>query len=139
MAVEGMQFPWRWDGGTISTNLDVIWGISVQKAQVAMEDRHAALATVFVLTGNDDAEPILDAVRNAVAALPESYAGASLLPNHCGLWARILATDRASLRAAMDAGPRRTRRSPARAHRCVENRGEWGPIRCASGATPRFC
>ncbi len=23
-----MQFPWRWDGGTISTNLDGIWGMS---------------------------------------------------------------------------------------------------------------
>ncbi len=103
--------------------MDGIWGMSVHKAQVAKEDRHAALATVFVLTGNDDAEPILDAVRNAVAALPESYAGASLLPNDCGLWARILTTDRASLRTAMHAGPRRARRSPARAHRCVENMG----------------
>ena len=28
MAAEGMQFPWPWDGGTISTNLDVIWGMS---------------------------------------------------------------------------------------------------------------
>ena len=26
---KGIQFPWRWDGGTISTNLDVIWGMSV--------------------------------------------------------------------------------------------------------------
>ncbi len=25
-----MPFPWRWDGGTISTNLDVIWGLSVE-------------------------------------------------------------------------------------------------------------
>ncbi len=31
MAAEGMQFPWRWDDGTISTNLDVIWGMLVQK------------------------------------------------------------------------------------------------------------
>ena len=25
MAAEGIQFPWRWNGGTISTNLDGIW------------------------------------------------------------------------------------------------------------------
>ncbi len=25
---EGMQFLWRWDGGTISTNLDGIWRMS---------------------------------------------------------------------------------------------------------------
>jgi len=30
MAAEGMPFPWRWNGGTISTNLDVIWGMSVE-------------------------------------------------------------------------------------------------------------
>ncbi len=28
---QGMQFPWRWDDGTISTNLDFIWGMLVQK------------------------------------------------------------------------------------------------------------
>ena len=27
---EGMEFPWRWINGTIFTNLDVIWGMSVQ-------------------------------------------------------------------------------------------------------------
>ncbi len=28
-----MEYPWRWDGGTISTNLDVIWGMSDQKPE----------------------------------------------------------------------------------------------------------
>ena len=28
-AAEGMQFPWRWNGGTISPNLGVIWEMSV--------------------------------------------------------------------------------------------------------------
>ncbi len=27
---EGMEFPWRWISGTIFTNLDVIWGMSVE-------------------------------------------------------------------------------------------------------------
>ena len=30
MAAEGMPFPWRWDDGMISTNLDCIWGMSVE-------------------------------------------------------------------------------------------------------------
>ncbi len=30
MATDGMQFSWRWNGGTISTVLDVIWGMSAQ-------------------------------------------------------------------------------------------------------------
>ena len=29
MAAEGMQFSWRWNGGTISLNLGVIWEMSV--------------------------------------------------------------------------------------------------------------
>ena len=29
MAAEGVPFSWRWDCGTISTKLDVIWGMSV--------------------------------------------------------------------------------------------------------------
>ncbi len=33
-AAEGMQFPWRWNGDTISTNLDVIWGMSVQSSRM---------------------------------------------------------------------------------------------------------
>ncbi len=30
MAAEGMQFPWRWNGGPISVNLEVIWEMSVE-------------------------------------------------------------------------------------------------------------
>ena len=28
----GTEFPWRWGPGTISANLDVIWGMSVKIA-----------------------------------------------------------------------------------------------------------
>ena len=37
MAAEGMPFPWRGNGSTISTDLDVIWGMSVKKAASAKE------------------------------------------------------------------------------------------------------
>ena len=30
MAAKRMRFPWRWTSGTISTNMDVIWGMSVE-------------------------------------------------------------------------------------------------------------
>jgi hypothetical protein len=30
MAEKAIDFPWRWTSRTISTNLDVIWGMSVQ-------------------------------------------------------------------------------------------------------------
>ena len=31
-AAKGIQFPWRWNGGTISTNMDVNWGMSIEIA-----------------------------------------------------------------------------------------------------------
>ena len=31
MAAKGIPFPWRWGGGKISTNLDGIWGMSVER------------------------------------------------------------------------------------------------------------
>ncbi len=31
LAAEGMQFPWRWNGGTISLNLGVVWEMSVRR------------------------------------------------------------------------------------------------------------
>lgn len=90
------------EGRLLARDRFVLTG-ETHRRRAAKESRHAALATVFVLTGNDDVKSILGAVRNALAALPEVYAGASLLPNDCGLWARILATDGASLRTAMHA------------------------------------
>jgi hypothetical protein len=35
MAAERMQFPRRWNGGTISQNLGVIWEMSVQGSELA--------------------------------------------------------------------------------------------------------
>lgn len=46
-------------------------------------------------------EPLVAALREALARCGGIYAGASLLPNGCGAWARILASDGASLRTAM--------------------------------------
>ena len=31
MAADGMQFPWRWNGDTISLNLGVIWEMSDER------------------------------------------------------------------------------------------------------------
>ena len=38
MAAEGVPFPWRWTSGTISTQLDVIWGMSVQGQNVGLHE-----------------------------------------------------------------------------------------------------
>ncbi len=35
MAAEGMPFPWRWNGGMISANMEVIWEMSVMMTLAA--------------------------------------------------------------------------------------------------------
>ena len=35
----GTEFPWRWGRGTISANLDVIWGMSVESVNDIAEFR----------------------------------------------------------------------------------------------------
>ena len=90
------------EGKLLARDRFVLTG-KMHRQRTGRENRHSAHATVFVLIGNDDPVPILGAVRSALATLPEAYAGASLLPNDCGLWARILTPDGASLRTAMHA------------------------------------
>ena len=44
MAAKGMQIPWRWTSGTISTNLGVIWGMPVDSFSRARADPSKAAA-----------------------------------------------------------------------------------------------
>ncbi len=46
MAAEGIQFRWRWGSGTISTNLDVIWGMSDKMKKIMKYTIHATVAVV---------------------------------------------------------------------------------------------
>ena len=43
MAAEGIQFPWRGNGSTISTDLDGIWGMS---ANICTQPRHLPMAPI---------------------------------------------------------------------------------------------
>ena len=39
----GTEFPWRWGRGTISANLDVIWGMSVHCGTLMPEEQEETL------------------------------------------------------------------------------------------------
>ncbi len=56
---------------------------------------------LFALRGSR-IEPLLEAVRAALD-VPGLYAGASRLPNGCGVWTRLLAADAVALRAGWQA------------------------------------
>ncbi len=42
----GTEFPWRWGRGTISANLDVIWGMSVKTISQMSDDPLVSLPAV---------------------------------------------------------------------------------------------
>ncbi len=49
MVVEGMQFPWRSYGGTISPNLGVIWKMSAIRARPSLRNSGATTAGPMIL------------------------------------------------------------------------------------------
>ncbi len=62
MAAKGVQFPWRWASGTISTNLDVIWGMSDKPpAQAQERPRLRVLLGAAIAIGPGKAD-LLDAI-----------------------------------------------------------------------------
>ena len=57
----------------------------------------------FLVISRERGARLLDALRAALAGVPGAQAGASELPNACGVWARLLARDGQALRCAMAA------------------------------------
>jgi len=78
----------RIDGSQLARGLAGIAGTST------------AQGTLFVVTGAKPGPELVAAMREALV-LPGVYAGAALLPNRSGAWARILADDATALKAAM--------------------------------------
>jgi urease accessory protein len=77
-----------------------IEGAQLARGLAGVAGASAAQGSLFVVTATRPAAELVDALREALA-LPGIYAGAALLPNRAGAWARILATDAAALKAAM--------------------------------------
>ncbi len=77
-----------------------IEGAQLARGLPGVAGTSAAQGSLFVMTAAKPAAGLVDAMREALH-LPGVYAGAALLPNRTGAWARILATDAAALKAAM--------------------------------------
>lgn len=78
----------RIHGNELARNLPGITGTS------------AAQASLFIVSDCKPAQEIVAVMREALGK-SEAYAGAGLLPNQAGAWARMLAKDAAVLRAAL--------------------------------------
>ena len=77
-----------------------IEGSELARGLAGVAGTSAAQGSLFVVTGAKPAAELVAAMREALL-MPGVYAGAALLPNRAGAWARILATDAAALRTAM--------------------------------------
>ena len=60
MAAEGMPFPWRSYGGTISTDLDVIWGILVNALDVIDATEEIVGVHQLIVLGDDNDTLVLE-------------------------------------------------------------------------------
>lgn len=77
-----------------------IEGAQLARGLAGVAGTSAAQGSLFIIIPARPAPDIVAALREALA-LPGVYAGAALLPNRAGAWARILAEDATALKAAM--------------------------------------
>jgi urease accessory protein len=80
-----------------------VGGSMVAERRPGMTGGFATQGSLFVIQRQGAASALVEVLRNAVADMPQVYAGASALPNGCGAWLRVLAADGLALRAAMSA------------------------------------
>ncbi len=81
----------------------VLSGDAFLSRRVMEKGGYAALATLTVVAPQALSIRLVEVMREALDRSADVYAGVSTLPNDCGAWARLLAADGASLRAAIEA------------------------------------
>lgn len=80
-----------------------IGGGDLARQAPGVNGRFSSQGTLFVFAQAPGAGLLVAAMRQALAGVPQVYAGASALPNQAGAWVRVLAPDAIELRAALHA------------------------------------
>jgi urease accessory protein len=96
-------------------------GEDLARGRPGINGTWGAQGSFFAVTARDVAQSLVAALREGLSSLSGVYAAASALPHGAGAWARILAHDGASLRAAMQ-GCRRAARNVLSGHHPRERR-----------------
>ena len=78
-------------------------GATLALKQPGLNGPYSAQGTLIVFGPARRPLDLVSALREVAEALPGAYAGASLLPQDCGVWVRVLASDGMVMRAAIDA------------------------------------
>jgi len=77
-------------------------GVEAQASKVGVMGKYPMQATIFVVSSAVAPEALMGALRRGMdASDPAVYGAASLLPNTCGAWVRLLAKDGAALTGAV--------------------------------------
>lgn len=90
-------------GRVLARDRFVLQGDVLCAALPGVTGPYTAQSTVMVVDRTRPGGDLVGALRGALDPLEGIYAGASLLPNECGAWARLLAVDGAALRKAITA------------------------------------
>lgn len=80
-----------------------IGGADLARALPGVNGRYRAQASFFAFSMTRPAAVLVEALRTALAPVPDVYAAASALPNNAGAWVRVLAHDAIGARAALHA------------------------------------
>ncbi len=77
-----------------------IEGAQLSRRMIGITGTWKAQGSLFAIGGRNPPAQLAAALRETLTS-KEIYAGATILPNQAGAWARILATDAAALKAAL--------------------------------------
>jgi urease accessory protein len=97
------------DGGILARDRYSATGAEAFAGVPGLTGRFQAFGSFFLLAPEGAAERCLAPIGEALQSMSGTYAGVSKLPNGCGMWARVLATDAHELRRAIMAAWSATR------------------------------
>ncbi|KAA8691958.1 urease accessory protein UreD [Pseudomonas caricapapayae] len=89
------------DGKLLAGDRLAMTGADLQRRLPGVSGQLQALATFMLVGQGLPVEGLQQALRAALAEVPESYPGVSALPNDCGLSVRIMTADAVALRNAL--------------------------------------
>lgn len=96
-----LQFAFQGDEPCVRDRFTVT-GAAFRDGASGINGAYPTQGTLYVFHRGDATETLIESMRSALE-IDGVYAGASLLPGSAGIWARILASDGATLKSAMGA------------------------------------
>jgi urease accessory protein len=90
-------------GALLARDRFIVSGADFLSETPGISASYSAFGSVFFISRSSHKEVVIDAIRSALDGLSGIYAGVSLMPNQCGIVARVLAPNAHSMRAGINA------------------------------------